>query len=650
MQVFRTSLFVMLTFLILATSVQAADYTFVRTWGSAGSGNGQFNGPMGVSVDSEGNVYVVDSNNNRIQKFDSDGTYLTKWGSYGSGNGQFRSTFGVSVDSAGNVYVSDYNNNRIQKFDSDGTYLTKWGSYGTGNGEFRYQYGVSVDSARNVYVADTYNHRIQVFEPVPVVNAGPDATINEGDTFSSPGSFTDPGSDSWTATVDYGDGSAVHALALTDKTFALSHTYADNCICTVTVTVTDDDGGAGTDTATVTVNNAAPVVNAGPDATINEGDTFSSLGSFTDPGSDSWTATVDYGDGSVVHALTLTGKTFGLSHTYADNCVCTVTVTVTDDDGGAGTDTATVTVYNAAPVVDAGVDQTVVEGASVSFSGRFTDAGAADTHTIAWDFGDGGTASGILTPVHTYADNGVYTVRLTVTDDDGGIGTDTATVTVNNVAPVIIDPLSGPAEPLPVGSSASVTASFTDAGSGDTHTCTLSWDNGQNPVAGTVSETGGGWINSPATACPVLCNGAQGKANFGFVSKYKKGQSIPAGETEFQFKAGDMNFHSTIYEWLVVAGAKAQYKGSGTINGAGNYGFLLTATDGQISGGGGVDKFRIKIVNKDTDVIVYDNKFGESDDIDTANPQEIGGGSIVIHKEKVTIPPTGTPTPTPIPP
>jgi hypothetical protein len=84
----------------------------------------------------------------------------------------------------------------------------------------------------------------------------------------------------------------------------------------------------------------------------------------------------------------------------------------------------------------------------------------------------------------------------------------------------------------------------------------------------------------------------------------------------------------------VVAGAKAQYKGTGTVNGAGNYGFLLTATDGQVSGGGGLDKFRIKIWDKAADTVVYDNVPGASDDVDTADLQDIGGGSIVIHKTK----------------
>jgi hypothetical protein len=140
--------------------------------------------------------------------------------------------------------------------------------------------------------------------------------------------------------------------------------------------------------------------------------------------------------------------------------------------------------------------------------------------------------------------------------------------------------------------------------------------------------TGGGWIESPVgayVADPTLT----GKANFGFVSKYKKGATVPTGNTEFQFKAGDLNFKSTSYQWLVVAGARAQYKGVGTINGTGDYGFLLTAIDGAINGGGGVDRFRIKIWDRNNgDAIVYDNQIGASDD--SSATTALGGGSIVI--------------------
>ncbi len=122
-----------------------------------------------------------------------------------------------------------------------------------------------------------------------------------------------------------------------------------------------------------------------------------------------------------------------------------------------------------------------------------------------------------------------------------------------------------------------------------------------------------------------------GKANFGFVSKYQRGATTPTGQTQFQFHVANFNFHSSTYQWLVVSGAKAQYKGTGTVNGQSGYSFLLTATDGQVAGGGGVDKFRIKIWETATGTIVYDNAPSTSDDIDAVNPQAIGGGSIVIH-------------------
>ncbi|HEX5589393.1 MAG TPA: multicopper oxidase domain-containing protein [Candidatus Limnocylindrales bacterium] len=154
-----------------------------------------------------------------------------------------------------------------------------------------------------------------------------------------------------------------------------------------------------------------------------------------------------------------------------------------------------------------------------------------------------------------------------------------------------------------------------------------------DPSAGFV--TGGGTIASPAGAyvtAPLL----SGEASFGFVSKYKKGQNVPDGQTEFRLRFADFEFHSSAYQWLVVAGSKAQFKGTGTVNGSGSFGFILTAVDGQLNGGsGGLDRFRIKIWDEDAgDAVVYDNALGASDDIDAPGPQPIGGGSIVIHKAK----------------
>lgn len=153
-----------------------------------------------------------------------------------------------------------------------------------------------------------------------------------------------------------------------------------------------------------------------------------------------------------------------------------------------------------------------------------------------------------------------------------------------------------------------------------------------DPSAGFV--TGGGWINSPPEACQLtaICAGAVGKANFGFNSKYLKGATVPTGQTEFQFQAGNLNFHSTSYQWLVISGStKAQYKGSGTIDGqTGSFQFLLTANDLDPN----PDRFRIKIMNGGEGV-VYDNWMSDStdtNDLNSAPSTVLGGGSIVIHK------------------
>ena len=100
---------------------------------------------------------MTDTWNHRIQKFSPDGTFLTSWGSEGSGNGQFDSPHGVAVDGSDNVYVADSDNNRIQKFTPGVTFLTSWGIYGSQNGQFYYPHGVSVDAGGTIYVADVFN-------------------------------------------------------------------------------------------------------------------------------------------------------------------------------------------------------------------------------------------------------------------------------------------------------------------------------------------------------------------------------------------------------------------------------------------------------------------------------------------------------------
>jgi hypothetical protein len=144
--------------------------------------------------------------------------------------------------------------------------------------------------------------------------------------------------------------------------------------------------------------------------------------------------------------------------------------------------------------------------------------------------------------------------------------------------------------------------------------------------------TGGGWIMSPAgayTPDPSL----SGKATFGFVSRYKKGADVPTGNTQFNFQVADLNFHADSYDWMLIAHHKAMFKGTGTINGTGDYGFMLSAIDEKLTPSTDVDKFRIKIWDKDDgDAVVYDNNIGEDENADPTTG--IAGGQIVIHKGK----------------
>jgi PKD repeat protein len=147
---------------------------------------------------------------------------------------------------------------------------------------------------------------------------------------------------------------------------------------------------------------------------------------------------IDWGDSVTETAVYPSGSTsFTLTHLYLDDDptatpadVYTVTLVATDSDGGSDTDTALVTVNNVAPTVAVGSDQSVGVHTAVSFSGSFTDPGLLDTFTIQWDFGDGITVTGVLSPTHSFSDISTYTVTLIITADDGGVGQDSLTVSV----------------------------------------------------------------------------------------------------------------------------------------------------------------------------------------------------------------------------
>jgi DNA-binding beta-propeller fold protein YncE len=145
---------------------------FLGSFGSPGSGAGQFNRPWGIAVDATGQVYVADQVNHRVQQFTATGTYLGQFGTNGSGAGQFQNPVGMDFDSKGDLFVCDQLNNRVQQFTPAGAYLTQWGSFGSGPGQFYNDWCVLETQDGNIWVGDTYNFRIQVFGfPTPAIPA-----------------------------------------------------------------------------------------------------------------------------------------------------------------------------------------------------------------------------------------------------------------------------------------------------------------------------------------------------------------------------------------------------------------------------------------------------------------------------------------------
>ena len=144
--------------------------------------------PTGIACDGKGDVWVVDTNNHRVQKFDGKlGGYLMKFGSRGNGEGQFNAPWGIAVDRVrGYVYVVDSANFRVQKFDMSGEFIMPWGSFGNGDGQFYFPRGIAVDQSDGaVYVVDMGNHRIQKFDTSTNVLA---AAVDEvGRKFGTPG-------------------------------------------------------------------------------------------------------------------------------------------------------------------------------------------------------------------------------------------------------------------------------------------------------------------------------------------------------------------------------------------------------------------------------------------------------------------------------
>jgi hypothetical protein len=274
----------------------------------------------------------------------------------------------------------------------------------------------------------THDVTVTVTNVAPVVDAGADSDIDEGTTFTRTVTVDDPGPDSFTATVDWGDGTT-EDLGTVEASFDISRAFPDDAAVTVEVCV-DDGDDTGCDQFSLGVDNVAPAIVDDPVLVGgDEGSALAAAAAFTDPGADTWSTALTWGDGNTLLAA-LVERSVPITHTYLQDGVYSGEVCVTDDDGGSDCAVLTATIANVAPAVAAPVvDSPVMALVETSVATTFTDPGVLDLHAASVDWGDGTTEAlalteptatepGAVAGSHTYGAEGSYTVRVCVTDDD----------------------------------------------------------------------------------------------------------------------------------------------------------------------------------------------------------------------------------------
>ena len=299
------------------------------------------------------------------------------------------------------------------------------------------------------HATDEETALVEITNVPPAVNAGADATIDEGDPFTGSGSFSDPGADTWTATVDYGDGSGVQPLTLNmDKTFDLSHTYADDGDYTVTVRVEDADTGSDSDTLLVMVDNVAPVLDSIGNKPVDEQATLSFTATASDQDLPPDTLTFSLDDDAIALGMSITsGGEFSWTLTELQGGTSyAATITVTDDGAPNLDDSETISItvaeVNVAPELDEIGNRSVDEETPLTITPSVADPDfPANGLAFSLDLPvpDGVSIdpiSGVITWTPTEAQGpGSYDVTVRVTDDGTPNLSDmeTITITVNEI-------------------------------------------------------------------------------------------------------------------------------------------------------------------------------------------------------------------------
>jgi hypothetical protein len=278
--------------------------------------------------------------------------------------------------------------------------------------------------------------------------------------------------------------------------------------------------------------------------------------------------------------------------------IYTITVTVSDGcNAPVSASTQVVVVHN---ITGPTSGHPFIIGSSVNFSGEFWDS-PTNKHTSKWLIDDNtvkGTVTepmanknGKVTGSYKFNSAGVYKLQMNLTDQNGVTSYANTNGDIEEIV-VIYDPNGG-------------------------------------------YTYGGGWYPSQPgalTSDPT----AAGKASYGFAVNYFKSSTYPKGESEFEFKVGSLEFDALNFDYLVINGAKAQFRGTGKITGdQSGYGFIISVIDGDLDGSG-VDKIRMKIYNKNTGRVVYDSQPNASDAADPTTAVGLNSSIVISSLKSIT--------------
>lgn len=460
------------------------------------------------------------------------------------------------------------------------------------------------------------------------------STATAGAGYAASISFADPGwafGETYTCLIDYGDGDVRSGTISGQVCQGAQHSYGWKGTYQFVATVTDQYGAVGSYSQTITVYNARPVVAsvAAPDSVFG-GTAFKASAEFVATGrTETYTCTVDYGDGTGAQAATVTGTSCqGPSHTYKKLGTFTISVTVKGSVTGSGSGSMVIGV-SPPPIAVGSVSVTgsPVEGASVTATAGFTPTGLTETYRCTVDYGDdlgaqAGTISGIacIGPKHKLGRGGSAIVTVSIYGSAGTYGSSSKSVNVTNVAPVFTK-VTIPST-AKIGTAVSVSATFTDPGTSETYQAVLTWGDGTttsillaaNTRSFTANHTystvglhypyvqlgdsadtinydsklavydpartvaGSGTFPSWAGSCTLSTKCATASTgSFSLAASYAKGATKPT--VSFGFTVNGLAFAASGADWLIAVNGTAEIQGTGTVNGVSGYKFGIVATD-----------------------------------------------------------------------